>query len=212
MNNRSGEFLSAVTHLIGALLSVIALVILVNSAVETGTIWHIVGFSVFGVTLVLLYLASSIYHFTPSSKNTKDLFRKIDHCMIFILIAGTYTPISLVSLHGVWGWSILAIAWGIAILGVFLKITTTRLQGWQSVTLYLLMGWIAVIAIKPLFIAIPLNGLLWLLAGGLSYTVGTIFLTHRTLHFPWLRAHDIFHIFVMFGSFSHFWLMLKYVL
>jgi len=214
MRNHSNELTSALTHLVGAILAVAGLVVLIILANLHGTAWHVVTFSIFGVSLILLYGASATYHFVPSYHKTKNLFRKLDHSMIFVLIAGTYTPITLISLRGGWGWSMFGIVWGIAVIGILLKMKSVKLIGWQLAVLYLLMGWIALVAIVPLLRSVPLYGIMWLFAGGLFYTIGTIFfgLRDKALHFPWLRAHDIFHIFVMAGSFSHFWMMIKYVL
>lgn len=204
---------SATIHLIGLLLSIAALTLLVVFAAIYSTAWHVVGFSIFGTSLILLYLASTLYHFFHVTSKAKEIFKKIDHAMIHILIAGTYTPICLVAIRGAWGWSLFGIIWGLAITGILLKILI-NIKPWISAMIYLFMGWIIIIAFVPLGKSIPSEGLWWLFAGGIFYTIGVLLLgldriVPRT---RWFGMHEIFHIFVLAGSFSHFWLMLKYIL
>lgn len=209
---KQNEPLSSLLHLIGAVLSVAALVLLVVFAALRGTAWHVTSFAIFGSTLILLYLSSTLYHFL-SHPTAKKVFRKIDHSMIYLLIAGTYTPICLIPLRGAWGWSLFGVIWGLTILGIVLS-NTLRMKGWISTVIYIALGWIAVIAIFPLVESVPFAGIMWLIVGGVFYTLGTIFygldgIIHRS---RWFGMHEIFHIFVLAGSFSHFWLMIRYIL
>lgn len=142
------------------------------------------------------------------------LFRILDHITIYILIAGTYTPLVLLVLPPAWGWSVFGVIWGLALSGVLIRVSRLTIPAWVPSVLYLLMGWLIVVALVPLKEALPTEGMLWLLAGGIFYTVGTIFFALDTVVKlnRWYTLHDIFHIFVMLGSFSHFWFMLKFVL
>jgi len=212
-NDASNEPLSSATHLVATLLSIAGLSLLVTLAALRGTAMHVVSFSIFGASLVLLYLFSTLYHFLSKNHPAKDLFQILDHIAIYILIAGTYTPLVLIVLPTSWGWSMFGAIWGLAISGVLIKVFRP-VQRWISGGLYLLMGWLIVIALIPLKEALPLEGILWLLAGGIFYTVGTIFCALDTVARlnKWYTLHDVFHIFVMLGSFSHFWFMLKFVL
>lgn len=205
---------SGLTHLFGALLSIVALVLLVCYSVTRATPWHIVAFSIFGASLILLYTASSLYHLLPISEKGTAILRRIDHMMIFVLIAGTYTPICLVALRGAWGWSLLSIIWGIALGGIILKGFWFNIPRWVSTLIYTLMGWLVVIAFFPLVKAIPLGGFLWLVAGGLLYSIGALIygIKWPNITSKFIGFHEIFHIFVLMGSFSHFWLMFRYIL
>ena len=164
------EWANSITHVIGAALGIAGLSALVALAALHGDAWRVVSFSIYGGTLVLLYLASVFYHSARSAR-VKHLFRIFDHAAIFLLIAGTYTPFTLVSLRGAWGWTLFGLTWGLALAGIVLKIFFVRRFGIASTILYLLMGWIVVIAIKPVIDAISINGLLWLGAGGIAYTL-----------------------------------------
>jgi len=208
------EPVSSLSHLFGAILSVLGLVILLYNAAKFGTVWHIVSFSIYGASLILLFSASAIYHMLDISERASNILRKIDHMMIFILIAGTYTPIAIVALRGGWGWSIFGVTWGIAITGIVLKGLWINMPRWLSTAIYLLMGWIVVIAFYPLVQSVPLGGVLWLVAGGLAYSIGAIIYGTKwpnitTKHFGF---HEIFHIFVLAGGFFHFILMYKYIM
>ncbi len=201
------EKLNIITHGLGVVLSVVALVLLVVYAAKTGTVWHVVSFSIFGSSLILLYSASTIYH---SSKNPKwrEKLNIIDHSAIYVLIAGTYTPFCLVTLNGTIGWVIFGISWGIALVGIVLKLFFTGKYERASTIAYVLMGWIIIFAIKPLVENLPQNGLIWLLIGGLSYTIGAVLYSIKSLKYN----HAIFHVFVLLGSFSHFMAIFFYVL
>ena len=211
---KENEPMSSLIHLIGLFLSIAGLVLLVVFAVLYGSVWHVVGFSIFGASLILVYFTSTLYHFISKTHKTKGILQKIDHLMIYILIAGTYTPIFLVVLQGWIGWSLFGVIWFLAISGIILKLKLKTVKPWFFPLYYIAMGWLILIAAFPLFRSLPLEGILWAVAGGVFYTLGAIFfsldnIVPRTL---WFGMHEIFHIFVIAGSFSHFWLMLKYVL
>ena len=210
----SNEPLSGTTHLIATLLSIAGLSLLITLSAMRGEAIHVVSFSVFGASLVLLYLFSTVYHFISKSHPAKVLFQILDHITIYILIAGTYTPLVLIVLPPAWGWSMFGVIWALALFGILIKIFLRAVQGWVSAVFYILMGWLIVIALVPLKEALPLEGTLWLLAGGVFYTAGTIFFAlDRTIKLNrWYTLHDIFHVFVMLGSFSHFWFMFRLVL
>jgi hemolysin III len=204
---------NGLTHLAGALLSVAALVVLIYVASQQGTPWHIVSFAVFGASLILLYTASTLYHLLPLGEKGVRTLKRVDHMMIYVLIAGTYTPICLVALRGVWGWSIFAGIWTLAVLGVIMKIFWLNAPRWLSTLFYLVMGWLVVIAIPPLLKSIPPQGIFWLAAGGILYTVGAAIYGLKKPNF--IRGfgfHEIFHLFVIGGSLNHFWLMYRYIL
>ena len=197
------EIANSITHGIGAALSVAALVLLVVFAALRGDAWRVVGFSIFGSSLFILYLTSTLYHSFTNLK-VKRFFRVLDHSVIFILIAGSYTPITLTVLRGPWGWTLFGLIWGLAIFGIVMKIVFFDRFNALSVVLYILMGWLAVIALKPLLSAAPLGLLIWMGIGGLSYTLGVIFYAWERLPFN----HAIWHLFVLGGSISHFFGML----
>ncbi|MCX6796654.1 MAG: hemolysin III family protein [Candidatus Falkowbacteria bacterium] len=206
--------LSSLTHFLSFCLSITGLILLIIYATRHGTVWHLVGFSIFGTSLMLMYLVSSLYHFFPLDHRAKKIMRRVDHAMIYVLIAGTYTPICFLITNKVLGWSIFSLIWGLAIVGIILKASRKMLDGWRSLIYYLLMGWLAVVVLFPLAQLVPLAGLLWLFAGGVFYTLGTIFYgAHEIYKFNtrWFSYHAIFHLFVMAGSFCHFWLMFKYI-
>jgi hemolysin III len=201
------ELANTVSHGIGAALSIAALVLMVVFAVRNGNVWHVVSVSIYGTTLILLYTASTLYH-GIRIPSVKRLLQRIDHASIFLLIAGTYTPFALVSLHGPWGWSLFGVVWGIAVLGIVLELGTTRGKQKLSLALYLGMGWIVVIAIKPMLDNVETGGMLLLLLGGLSYTLGVVFYVRHTMAYH----HAIWHLFVMLGSLLHFFSVFYYVI
>jgi len=206
--------ISGLSHLFGAFLSVAGLTVLVTFAALKATSWHVVGFSVYGSSMVLLYSASALYHLFPLSSPHTDLFRTIDHIMIYVLIAGTYTPICLVPLRGTWGWSILSVVWGLTLLGLVFKLFWMEAPRWLSTLIYLVMGWVCLAAIHPLVTTLPAPGLAWLLAGGVFYSVGAlIYALKRPNLIPGrFGFHELFHFFVLAGSFCHFWMMLQHIL
>jgi len=207
---------SAWTHILGALLSVIALVVLVCRAALEATVWHVVSFAIYGTSLIALYTMSALYHSLHVSQRATDILKQLDHAMIYFLIAGTYTPICLVVLRGGWGWSLFGINWGLAITGIVLKLILRRPPRSVVVLLfifYIIMGWLILVAWFPLIRVLPGGGIFWLVLGGVFYTTGTIFLNNKHLKdIVGLDAHDLWHLFVMAGSCCHFWVMFKYIL
>lgn len=201
------EKLNILTHGLGLLLSIAALVLLIVHASQNGTARHIVSFTIFGASLILLYSASTFYHYSQSP-NLRHKLNILDHASIYILIAGTYTPFTLITLKGALGWTIFGITWGIALIGVILKLFYTGKYDKISTIAYVGMGWIIIFAVKPLIENLPLNGLYWLLAGGVFYTIGAVLYSVKKVKFN----HAIFHIFVLLGSFSHFMAIYFYVL
>lgn len=201
------EIANSLTHGVAALLSIIAIPVLVVSAVQKGGALNIVSASIFGTSLFLLYTSSAFCHALPSGR-AKRVFEILDHCAIYLLIAGTYTPFLLVSLGGAWGWSLFGVIWGLALFGVLFKSICGIKYPMASNGLYLLMGWLVVVAIKPMLEAVPAAGLYWLLAGGLAYTLGIVFFVfdHR-----WKFAHFVWHLFVVLGSACHFVAVFLYV-
>jgi hemolysin III len=204
---RNEELANVITHMIGAALGVAGLSALMVGAWRHGDAWRIVSFSIYGATLVLLYLASVFYHGARSPR-VKHILRLFDHAAIYLLIAGTYTPFTLVSLRGSWGWTIFGLVWGLAISGIILNVFFFGRLGFVSLVLYLLMGWLVVIAVKPVMDAVSVRGLLWLVAGGLSYTLGVVFFLWHRLPF----SHTIWHFFVLAGSIFHYFAIFFYVL
>lgn len=200
------EIANTITHGLGAALGVAVLVLTVMAAALNGTITHVVAASVYGSTLILLYTSSAIYHGLPNGR-AKRVFRILDHCAIYLLIAGTYTPFTLVTLHGPWGWSLFGIVWTLALLGIVYQCFFLGRMVALSTTVYVLMGWLAVTAFVPLARALPWQGLAWLVAGGLFYTVGVVFFASR-----WKFAHTVWHLFVMVGSACHFAAIYRFVL
>jgi hemolysin III len=201
------EIANIITHGIGAVLSIAALVILVVLAAKQKDAWRIVSFSVYGASLILLYLASTLYHSIRHSR-AKRVFRILDHVSIFLLIAGTYTPFLLVDLRGGWGWTLFGMIWGLAVVGIVFKAVFIGRFKKLSIAVYVLMGWMILVAIKPLLAAVPMPGLCWLVLGGLFYTGGIVFYAWRSVRF----SHMIWHLFVLCGSVCHFFAILFYVL
>ena len=201
------EIAHTVTHGVGILLSIGALVVLVVFSALYGDAWHITSSSIYGATLILLYAASTLYH-GISHPRAKPVLRQLDHAAIFLLIAGTYTPFTLVSLRGPWGWTLFGLVWGIALIGVWLELLGPARLRRGSMVLYLGLGWLVVVAIKPMLSAVEPGGLWLLVLGGLSYTVGAIFYAWDRLSFN----HAIWHLFVLLGSILHFFSVFFYVL
>lgn len=203
-----GERFNAVSHLLGAVLALAGTVVLVVLAALGGDPWKIVGVAVYGASLVLMYSSSTLYHSVRVGRG-KDFLRKMDHQSIYLLIAGSYTPFCLVTLRGPWGWSLLGVVWGLALVGSLQDLRPHSGARILSVVIYLLMGWAAVAALVPMVDALGRAGFAWLAAGGLFYTVGIVFyaLDARLRH-----AHGIWHLFVLAGSAAHFVAILVYVL
>jgi len=195
------------SHAFGLILSVIALALLTTHAALHGTALHIISFSIYGISLIILYTASTLYH-GARNPATRNRLRVFDHASIYVLIAGTYTPLALVTLNGPTGWTIFGISWGLAVIGIVLKLFFTGRYDLVSTLMYIFMGWIIIFAIKPLVNNLPEDGLIWLVTGGLSYTIGAILYGIKKIKFN----HAIFHLFVIAGSFSHFVTVFFYVL
>lgn len=201
------EKLNIISHGLGFGLSIIALVLLILRANRLGEIEHLVSFSIFGASMVLLYAASTFYH-SAKTHRLRMRLNILDHASIYVLIAGTYTPFAIVTLDGTTGWAIFWVVWGMALTGVILKLFYTGRYQLLSTIMYVVMGWIIIFAIKPLWDNLPGAGLWWLFGGGISYTIGAILFMQNRLPFN----HAIFHIFVLFGTFSHFIAIYYYVL
>lgn len=205
--SKTEEIANSITHGLGVALGVAALVILLTYSSVNGTTSHIVSSAIYGSSLFILYLASTLYHAIPYPK-AKKILQKIDHSSIFLLIAGTYTPFTLISLRGPWGWSIFGIVWGLAIVGIIFELFAKKTYKKISITLYLGMGWLIIIAIKPILASVETGGLILLLSGGLTYSLGVIFYAWKSCPFN----HAIWHLFVLAGSILQFFAVFFYVL
>jgi hemolysin III len=213
MRLRLREPVNALTHLVGAVLSIVGLVVLLVATAKNGDVRHIVAVSIFGASLVMMYVVSALYHASTLSERGMGHFQRIDHVMIYVLIAGSYTPICLIVLGGRLGMALLITVWALAALGLFQKIVWMRAPRWLSTALYLGMGWIGVVLARPLITAASRGFFLWLLAGGIAYSLGAVIYANK-----WPRRgarifgpHEIWHLFVMAGSFAHYWAILSYV-
>ena len=200
------EIANSLTHGVGVLLAVGGSVVLVTLAAMRGDVWHVVSCSIFGGAMVVLYTLSTLYH-SVTNPRAKRALQILDHAAIFLLIAGTYTPFTLVSLRGPWGWSLFGTVWGLAAVGIVLEIAFPRRWPALSLTLYVAMGWVVVVAVKPLLAVLPTGGLLLLVLGGLAYTLGIIFYAWKKLPY----GHAIWHLFVLVGTILHFFAVLFYV-
>ena len=200
------ELANSLTHGLGAALSVAGLVLLVIRAAQHGDAWHVVSTAIFGTTLVLLYAASTLYH-SLRGERLKHRLRKFDHAAIFLLIAGSYTPFVLVTLRGPWGWSLFGVVWGLAVAGMTIKFWLAGRFKLLSTLIYVAMGWLVLVAIKPLVAALPAGGMKLLVAGGLCYTGGAVFYLWKRLPYH----HAIWHLFVLGGSACHWAAVFLYV-
>ncbi|MFA6466568.1 MAG: hemolysin III family protein [Patescibacteria group bacterium] len=210
----NNEPISALTHLIGLALAMIAMIVMVILAILKGTAMHFVGFSIFGLSLVLLYTSSFFYHILPQDTKVKEISQRIDHAMIFFLIAGSYTPICLTIDNRKAGWTLLITIWSISIVGMIIKSIGIKIKSWKSTIIYILLGLLMLTAIYPLREWLSAPAMLWLFGGGSLYIIGAIFYIWedympRRYRFD---MHEIWHIFVMLGSFSHVYLMIIYIL
>lgn len=201
------ELANGITHGVGLALSILGLIALVVLSVMRGNAWHIAGCTTFGVTLVLLYAASTLYH-TFHTPRLKRILKILDHTAIYLLIAGTYTPFTLVNLRGFWGWTLFSLVWGLSVFGILWKLFHVERFQIVSTLVYVGMGWLVLIAIKPLMSAIPVTGIVWLVVGGLFYTVGVLFFAMKRMPYN----HAIWHVFVMAGSICHYFAVVLYVL
>jgi hemolysin III len=201
-----GERFNTITHTVGAVLAAVSGVQLIVVAAHGGDPWKIVSFSVYSAMLLILYLTSSLYHSVHGK--AKDVLRKLDHCAIYLLIAGSYTPFTLVTLRGAYGWSTFGVVWALALFGIVQEIRYAKGARILSLVIYLMMGWLALIVIRPLISALGLEGFAWLAAGGLLYTAGIAFYAadHKVRH-----GHGIWHLFVLGGSICHYIAVFFYV-
>jgi hemolysin III len=201
------------THFIGIIFAVIATILLLDISLNPYKPYHLISFSVFGFGMILLYITSTLYHWLRLSEAGILKLRKADHIMIFIYIAATYTPVCIVALKGTLGWGLLISVWFVALVGVIIKIFWMSAPRWLSTFIYILMGWLALIVIYPLVNAIQIGALIWLSIGGLFYTIGAvIYALKKPDPYPGILGfHEIFHLFVLLGTFSHFWMIYKYI-
>ncbi|QCJ42300.1 hemolysin D [Bacillus sp. S3] len=205
--SRQEEVANSITHGIGALLSISALVILIVYSSLYGTVWHVVSFTIFGVTMFILYMSSTLLHSLPEGK-AKDVFEILDHSSIYFFIAGTYTPFLLIVIKGTVGWLLFGIVWGLAVAGTIFKCFFVKKYLFSSTILYVVMGWLMVFAWKPLVNTLSTEGLIYLVIGGALYTLGAIFYVWRGFTYH----HAVWHLFVIAGSTAHFFAVLFFVL
>lgn len=212
--NKVKDPMSALTHFMGFLIAIPLMFIMVMKAYEEASAINMLSFAIYGMSLILLYGASTIYHTLQVSPEKTELLRRIDHMMIFVLIAGTYTPVCLIPLRGKWGWTLLAIVWFFALAGIILKIVWSHAPRWLSTAIYVVMGWVVIIAFIPLKQAIPWEGILLLIAGGVTYTLGAVIYALKWPKIQWefFGFHEIFHLFVLGGSAFHLVFMFQYIL
>ena len=201
-----GERFNGYSHLIGTLLAIVAATALIVYGATKGDAWKVVSFSIYGTTLVLLFGFSTLYHSTRGK--TKSVFRKFDHSAIYLLIAGTYTPFTLVTLRGPWGWSLFGVVWGLAVAGIIQELTIAKGARWVSLVIYIVMGWVAVIGVVPMIDALKWSGFAWVIAGGVVYTLGTVFYIFDDRYRHW---HGIWHLFVLAGAAIHYVAIFVYV-
>jgi len=200
---------SAITHGVGAALSVLASAVLLAGAAAAADIWKLVSFAIYGLSMTALYTASTLYHCINTTVEGRIALRKLDHTSIYFLIAGSYTPVCLIALRGPWGWSLFGVIWALAIAGLVMSMTWINCPRALTSTIYIAMGWLAVIAVYPLWQALGLRGVFWLLAGGVLYTVGGVLyaLKWPGRDNPRFGCHEVFHVFIVLGSIAHFVMM-----
>jgi len=199
------EIANGVSHGLALVACLIATPFLLSSASRRGDAWSVVGTAIFAGAMIFMYLSSTLYHVLPENR-AKRVFRVLDHVAIFTLIAGTYTPFTLGVLRGAWGWTLFSIVWSLAVLGMTLKITGALWRPLISIGLYLAMGWLIIIAIRPLWLKVPLPGMLLLFAGGIAYTAGVAFYAAERIRY----SHFVWHLFVVLGTTCHFFAVLRY--
>lgn len=201
-----GERFNGFSHLAGTLLAIAAATVLIVYGAARGDVWRLVSFSIYGATLIALFGFSTLYHSTRGT--AKRVFRKFDHSAIYLLIAGTYTPFTLVTLRGPWGWSLFGVVWGLALLGIIQELTIAKGARWLSLVLYIVMGWVAIVGAVPMIEALTWRGFAWLVAGGVVYTAGTVFYIFDEKYRHW---HGIWHLFVLAGAAIHYAAIFMYV-
>jgi hemolysin III len=207
------EPMNGFTHFIGIIFAVIATILLLDISLNPYKPYHLISFSVFGFGMIVLYTTSTLYHWLKLSDAGIMKLRRADHIMIFIYIAATYTPVCIVALKGTLGWGLLIAVWLVALSGIIIKIFWMNAPRWLSTFIYILMGWLAVIVIYPLVNAIQIGALIWLSIGGVFYTIGAfIYALKKPDPYPGILGfHEIFHLFVLLGTFSHFWMIYRYI-
>lgn len=205
MHSLREEIANGISHGLALIVALAALPILVVSASRAGNTHFTIGAAVFGVSMVVLYLASTLYH-SLTHERAKHFFRQVDHCAIFLLIAGSYTPFTLGVLRGPWGWTLLAIVWTLAVAGIAIKVLTGTRHWWLLMCLYVVMGWLAIVAIKPILTLVPLPGIMLILAGGIAYSGGLAFFAAHRIRYH----HFIWHLFVIAGTTCHYFAVLWY--
>ena len=205
------EPLNGLTHCIGAILAILGLIVLLVRVSAPIQPWHMTAFAIYGAGMIFLYTASTLYHWLPLSPAGVRVLRRIDHAMIFIYIAASYTPICLVPLRGPWGWSLVSVIWAAALAGLFLSIFWIDAPRWLTTGLYLGMGWAALAAFYPLASVLPLAAIVWLVLGGVFYSAGAVIYARRRPNFGVFGFHELFHLFVIAGSVCHFWMMYYYI-
>jgi hemolysin III len=208
------EPINGLTHFIGALLACVGLALLIYKASDPVKPWHLTTYTVFGVGMILLYTVSTLYHWLPLGEKGEARMRKLDHIMIFVLIAATYTPFCLIPFRGIFGWSLFACIWSIAVFGTVFKMFWIHAPRWISAAVYVCMGWLAIVGIVPIIKTLQPGAVFWLFTGGLLYSTGALIYALKRPN-PWPKCfgfHEIFHIFVILGSSAHFWVLYKYVM
>jgi hemolysin III len=207
------EPVNGLTHGLGAILAIVGLILLLYNAVAENSLSKIVAFTIFGSSMVLLYVSSALYHSLIAKEKTLELFRKLDHCMIYVLIAGSYTPVCLLVLDEGWRWIVFSAVWCVALIGIIKKFVWINIPRWLSTTFYLVMGWVGVLLFPVMVAKLPAAFFIWIMAGGLSYTVGAIIYgIEKPNPIPdWFGHHEIWHLFVMAGTFSHFWAFYRFL-
>lgn len=211
---RIKEPINALSHLAGVCLSLFGLILMIFQSHANNSLLQFLGALIFGLSLIALYTASTVYHWVKGTDNVERFLRKLDHTMIYVLIAGTYTPICLITLKGPIGWGLLTLVWGLAILGIITKLLWLNAPRWLYTGFYVALGWVAVFFLMPLYNALPSEGFFWLVTGGVLYTVGALIYATKP---KWIKLgsfgfHEIFHVFIILGSLSHFILVSSYVL
>lgn len=201
------EVANSVTHGLGLVASLVGAFGLVSLSLERGEAWYVVSAAVYGTALVVLYAASTLYHALKGTR-ARSMLRVLDHCAIYVLIAGTYTPVALVGLRGGWGWALFGLAWGLAAAGIVFKVLATGRFAVLSTVAYVLMGWLCVVAVKPMFVLLSPGALALLAAGGVLYTVGVVFYSSKRVPY----SHAVWHLFVVVGSVCHYLAIARYVL
>ena len=205
---------SAITHGAGAVMGVLAAMVLATGAAAQGDLWKVVSFAIYGLSMTALYTASTLYHCVNTTAPKRIALRKLDHSSIYFLIAGSYTPVCLIALRGVWGWTLFGVIWALAIAGVVMSLTWINCPRALTSTVYIAMGWLAIFAIYPLWLVLGMKGVAWLLAGGVLYTVGGVLyaLKWPGRNNPRFGCHEVFHVFIVLGSAAHFVMMYRVLL